>query len=386
MAMKKASSLTSFMGNAKEAKKIDPDIDLGIPDAFHLDQLDEHKMTANEVVQFYNPEMMGQIFENTQHLVNLLDKAEEGVFSRYLKANSSEDSRNDFDFGHPKTEDNASDDADPFGFGPNKPIFSSTYIKNLKRGTRSHFKSPHFLKNKFGSSPKKEEKRRRLQESTQCQADCNPESRDVPFWQCNCQLLVGYATDITPYDLAVMFAQGYIDQSEDSASFATLTANPNLFDADDGLPSKAKRIQELVSDLNLTFTKPKCDELLQEFHTAKGLEQSVQLSIDEIRDAVQTSIKLLLSEIALKYDGLDRISAGPFSKGGKVDEQVGEGLCTDISYSDEKFGSPSDGLLPEGVYRFRVTSTKSLEEEQLYISAIGLVSSILVYMHCTHSC
>ena len=149
--------MTSFMGNAKEAKKIDPDIDLGIPDAFHLDQLDEHKMTANEVVQFYNPEMMGQIFENTQHLVNLLDKAEEGVFSRYLKANSSEDSRNDFDFGHPKTEDNASDDADPFGFGPNKPIFSSTYIKNLKRGTRSHFKSPHFLKNKFGSSPKREE-------------------------------------------------------------------------------------------------------------------------------------------------------------------------------------------------------------------------------------
>ena len=69
-----------------------------------------------------------------------------------------------------------------------------------------------------------------------------------------------------------------------------------------------------------------------------------------------------------------------------MDEQVGEGLYTDISYSDEKFGSPSDGLLPEGVYRFRVTSTKSLEEEQLYISAIGLVSSILVYMHCTHSC
>lgn len=189
-------------------------------------------------------------------------------------------------------------------------------------------------------------------------------------------MLIDYAAGITSYDLAVMFVQGYIDQTEDSNTFATLSADPKLFDAGDSLPSKVSTIKTLVRELLISLNKSKCNDLLQQFHTAKGLEQSIQLSIEEIGDAVQTGIKLLLSEIALKYDGFDKISAGPFAKEGEVDKDIEEGLYTDITFSDGMFGSPSNGLLPEGVYRFRTT----VGDEEMYLSALGSVSHLLMCM------
>lgn len=145
-----AASMTTFIDGVKDAKKIDPNIDLGIPGGFYLDQIDEQKISANELVQFYNPEMMGLIYENSQHLVNVLDQDLLSSLSRNLKANSNKASRNDFDFGPRNTDDNARND-DPFGFGPNKwdgssfnpHSFSSTSMfKNMKRVSRSHFKVP----------------------------------------------------------------------------------------------------------------------------------------------------------------------------------------------------------------------------------------------------
>ena len=365
-----ASSMLSAIGSANEAKKIDPNIDLGTH-SFDLEQVDE-----NDLVKYYNPEMMGQIAEQTQHLVNILDDANLDLlasFSRNLKIN-----KDNFSF---------KSDATGASFNPHRSSSASSMFKNMQKSNLGRFKVPHFLKNKVGSSLKKEERRRLLQQSTQCQAKCNPNSPS--FWRCKCELLIDYASNITPYDLAVMFSQGYIDQSEDSDGFATFTLNPNLYDAGDSLPSKVNTIQTLASDLSISLDQQKCSDLLQQFHTAKGLNESRQLNVDEIGGAVGTPIKLKLSEITLAYDGLEQLSSGPFADGGEVDQEMTTGdyvpgassttgWYTSQTYFEGSF--PGEGNLPEGVYKFKSKSEVDngngdpLENENpLYISA-GTVS------------
>ncbi|EJK52630.1 hypothetical protein THAOC_28076 [Thalassiosira oceanica] len=199
----------------------------------------------------------------------------------------------------------------------------------------------------------KERNRRRLQATDQCrQVDCDPDD-----YACNCSNLVKCATDISDYDLAVMFGLGFIDSNTDSDGFGTFTESFDTFMANDVLVLKALDINAKAADLASTgdySNREKCDGLLAEFHSVKTTDEQYQLSIDQVCASVDSAIKLDLNEIKDQYDGLEQIAEGPFAVDGAVDNDSGSNLS-------------------DGVYRLRTADTGG-DGQVRYMRVLGTVS------------
>ena len=75
---------------------------------------------------------------------------------------------------------------------------------------------------------------------------------------------------MTKYDLAVLIAGGYLVTDAESPSFGNFTIpgkNLNLFDADDGVSDKLKRVKGLAR-ANNPSDENVCLGVLQEFYSA----------------------------------------------------------------------------------------------------------------------
>ena len=178
---------------------------------------------------------------------------------------------------------------------------------------------------------------RHLEEDPDCQHDCAV--TDKP---CNCLRLRDCASRMKPYDFAVLFAGGFIDNS--NGNF-TIPAGEELmlFDVDGGLTAKINEITDLVA----SDTDEDCTKLLEQFHSAcppetsctSANEKSYQLTVDQICDAVGSNTLLLIEEIGKAYEDHTLIQGGPFLPEGEVDNEVlewyesqasGEGSCGSI--------------------------------------------------------
>lgn len=133
---------------------------------------------------------------------------------------------------------------------------------------------------------------RRLQALPVCQPTCTP--GDDSYNSCNCMRLKGCIANMTDYDMALLFVEGYVGTDPDSDKFASFTVagGVNLFDADFDITGKISRIKELATAAETNnYSSESCVDLLSELHTAcdpfadscSGLNsRSYQLSVVSI--------------------------------------------------------------------------------------------------------
>lgn len=131
---------------------------------------------------------------------------------------------------------------------------------------------------------------------------------------------------------ALCHSRGNIDTDVTSDDFGHLTGDVNLFTDTDGfVPQKVNRIKSLAKSMNDTEDYSRCDELLEEFHTACDPQapscpanntQSFQLNIEQVRASVKTAEKMIFTNMTLfdgpLFDGLERVS--PFEQPGFNEE------------------------------------------------------------------
>ncbi len=142
-------------------------------------------------------------------------------------------------------------------------------------------------------------------------AVCQPQCA-VDNAQCNCNKLFACVRDMTEYDLAVLIAGGYVDTNLGSATHGEFRIQPselNLFQFDVGIRQKLADVKTLVSS---SSNSQQCGEVLEQFYSAcdttkdscsNANQQTFQVTVDQVCDAVNTRTKLKFEAIGDEYDG-----------------------------------------------------------------------------------
>ena len=311
-------------------------------------RLELEDIPNSQVVEYYQPELMKQIMDRVQDAIQTLEAAKHSYQSnqshRMLKSKAQDRKRHnptsppsnipvhssprsnifDNDFAEPLssiTTASLGSEREEYNHESSGGHSNERYsgfnnkvsFEKVMRQARAaaHSRMPDFGKLIHSTSDADDSSNRRLrvlekhQRRTEALEVCRPKV-DINDSTSNCQKLVGCIEDMTDYDLALLFVEGYVETNPDNENFANFTANINLFDAHFDILGKIGRIREYAADLS------NCGKLLSELHSpCNPLEnscsdpnkQSFQLSIDDVCDAVNTPVKLLLSSISEKMDG-----------------------------------------------------------------------------------
>ena len=210
-----------------------------------------------------------------------------------------------------------------------------------KARKREGLKVPRHLKTKFKvrkvTSPRREQRRRHLQQDEDCQPRCSNDDRT-----CVCNRLRDCANQLKPYDFAVLFAgKGFVG---DNGMFNVDANDIQLFDVDGELTAKIDLIRALAAG----NTDEECTDLLKQFHSACPPEsetctsanhQMLQLTADQVCDAINADTFLLMEEIGEAYEDHSLIQGEPFLAGGMVDNEVLEW------YESQESGESSCGSI-----------------------------------------
>ena len=114
----------------------------------------------------------------------------------------------------------------------------------------------------------REKHARRLQDLPVCRPPCVPGAED--FDRCNCARLADCIGNMTNYDVALLFTEGYIGTDPNKDNFAAFTeeGGVNLFDADFGITGKIRTVKDLAITTKNGYSPSTCVELLSELFTA----------------------------------------------------------------------------------------------------------------------
>ena len=345
----------------------DTNSDLALPDDMSLDNLpqgfDLESIPASVLADMFDPDMYDEIKEHARGLIPALGDAElalHDLMEHDRRLSEEKGGHKPFDFGpdYPSFGSSGStryarrNAGEPFkdfgfkfqhgGFNPhnlrNHPMIKNA-LRGMKGATRKGFGFPSHLKKYLkGRDSARRERRRRLQEEDpDCQAPC-----DIDDAPCNCQRLRDCVKEMQSYDFAVLFAgQGFINKEGDFT-----VKELKLFDIDDDLPTKIARIQDLAAD-----ESSGCNLLLEEFHSACSPDEqtcasvndeSFQLTVDQVCDAVNTTTFLHIEQIAEAYDGFEKLGGGPFING-TVDNKVVLDWYTRRESGEDYCGIGKDG-------------------------------------------
>lgn len=334
-----ASILRSFIGERGtliEASKSSnsivraPDMDLNMADVRDLDNVPD-----SQIVQFFQPHLLGGFIEQMQEAVQILENV------KSMNSNSSGHGRNlkdDFHSQHANGQ--------PFQFDSTENAPGGATSGHFNFGGQSKFNPWGFVNNNQGSSGKRfrramrakihqqlpnlskfihtgpdahsrrlevqEKHQRRLNALAVCQPPCSPD--DI---SCSCGRLTSCIDGMTDYDIAMLFVEGYVVTDPGNDRFATFSVDDitelNLFDADFAITNKINRIRDLASSTDPT-DREQCTSLLSELHSAcdpfetscsESNLRSHQVSVDDVCDAVDNPAKLLLTLISDELDGYD---------------------------------------------------------------------------------
>ena len=140
---------------------------------------------------------------------------------------------------------------------------------------------------------------------------CSPQC-EVNDMTCNCKKLFDCVQNMTEYDLAVLIAGGYVDTNTGSATYGELNihaSNLNLYQFDVGIKQKLADVKALaIPSRNPT----QCTAVLEQFYSAcdptkdscsNANQQTFQVTVDQVCDAVNTRTKLKFEAIGDEYDG-----------------------------------------------------------------------------------
>jgi len=142
-----------------------------------------------------------------------------------------------------------------------------------------------------------------------CQPQC-----EVNDSTCNCNKLFDCVRDMTEYDLAVLIAGGYVDTNAGSAQYGEFRIKVdelNLYQFDVGIKVKLEQVKALVGTSS-SSDSDQCDNVLKQFYSAcdttkdscsNANQQTFQVTVDQVCNAVNTRTKLKFESIGDEYDG-----------------------------------------------------------------------------------
>lgn len=143
-----------------------------------------------------------------------------------------------------------------------------------------------------------------------CSKQCAPTDES-----CMCQRLADCAKKLSHYDMALMFADGYIEADSSNKDFGGFTVDDvdlRLFDTDDNAYNVFTSINSTATSIH-SDNSASCTSFLEEFHTScppddsstcsTGNTRSFQMSVDEVCDSINQPTKLLFSAIGDVFDG-----------------------------------------------------------------------------------
>ena len=324
----------------KEAGDATPELALQL--GMYLDAIptgsDLENIPVSLLADLYDHDMYEQIAEHARGLIHVLGDAGSALSTieqhHYRRLNEEE--YEPFDFG------SGDSSADSTTEKKGSKFQQDTIMRNMMRRFL-HSKGlqlPNDLKkySKGGNpSPHRERRRRLLEEEDMCPRTCDFDNRE-----CNCRKLRECALALQPFDFAVLFAgSGFIDEDGELR-----IEEIQLFDADNQLPAKIARIQDLAKNGDSN-----CDDLLEEFHSScsptrqtcsSANEESFHLTVEQICDAVNTPTRLKIEEIANTYDGFLKLGGGPFVDG-IVDSDIVQKWYTSQESGEEYCGIDNNG-------------------------------------------
>jgi hypothetical protein len=283
-----------------------------------------------KLAEFIDPQVLKQLDENAQELLTAIDetlpnltlltatKKKKRSYQTQSKSSQSDqkffDSKpSEFGFNGGGAYSALHGDHQSYAKFFNHHQHSHRFLKDHKTGGRmdSIFLSPHrhpyFSKHSDAIMAKHQIRLEALGEKV-CAPVCEPNN-----WECNCRKLFSCVDDMTEYSLAVLIAGGFIETDPMSNNFGNFTVSSNamnLFDAEEGVKDKLKRIQGVARN---GVTIDNCKAVLSDLFTAcdgasSGIctnpnIESFAVSTNQVCAVVNTATKLKFETVGDEFDG-----------------------------------------------------------------------------------
>ena len=273
--------------------------------------------------------------------------------------------------------------------GGSGSYMSRNDMKRMKRATHAqHLKNFHKIlhRNNPGRRLQVDSKtQRRLNAlNSQCGESCDREN--------GCDCLLKCMKKMSPYDFAVLYSSGYIQTDPTQENYGNFTSDFNAFDlGGGGLYKKFLGIQSMLGNSIDPGDDSKCREVLENLYSACKIDddgsqtctspndQTYQLTVESVCDAVDTDIKLLAEAIYEKFEESKgnclrvRTGSGPWD-GGIVDFYVDYGLGY-IKVTMDGYTYNSDEVVVDtcydSIFGVRV-STTAYDEDSYWVGFIEL--------------
>lgn len=236
----------------------------------------------DQLAEFLEPQKQtfNQLSEQTEDLVQFL----EDVHPIILAASAR--SERYYSQQQSTRGDNFNFESNRFGFRVGKSQFhqsSETFWQHIQNGAKGGSGS---FRTKLGSFFEKDEiimAKHQLRQEALGGAVCTETCQELEEWMCNCKNLFECVNEMSEYDLAVLIAEGYIDRDPESETFGNFTlasSGLNLFDFDDGVKVKLRRIRNTALD----YTNiDQCKDVLNELFTACDPSQATCSDPNSVR-------------------------------------------------------------------------------------------------------
>jgi hypothetical protein len=280
-----------------------------------------------QLLEFIEPQVLKQLDENTQELLVAIydtlpnlkklsaSKRKKRSFQTQKESSRSNQrffASNPSEFGHNRGGAYSASHGDRQSYAKyfNHHQHIHQFLKDQTTGrTDTMFSSlhrhPFFTKHSDTIMAKHQLRLDALGEEV-CAPVCKPDE-----WQCNCNKLFSCVSDMNEYSLSVLIAGGYIETDPMSNNFGNFTVSAdaiNLFDAEEGVKDKLKRIQDVAkTDVTMGNCKAVLSDLFTACDSSKGIctdpnIESFAVSTNQVCQVVNTPIKLKFETVGDEFD------------------------------------------------------------------------------------
>jgi hypothetical protein len=322
---KAAAALKAIIGDTTVISSHLPAESSETPTSIRLQDVPDAKLA-----EFIEPQVLKQLDENAQELLTAIDDtlpnlsllaATKKKKQSYQTQNKSSQSDQKFFDSKPSEFGFNGGGAYPASHGDHQSYAKffnhhrhshHQFLKDHKTGGRmdsiflSLHRHPYFSQHSDVILAKHQIRLEALGEEV-CAPVCEPDE-----WECNCNKLFTCVGDMSEYDLAVLIAGGFIDTDPMSQNFGNFTVSSdaiNLFDAEEGVKDKLKRMQGVAKN---GVTIDNCKAVLSDLFTAcdatKGIctnpnIESFAVSTYQVCSVVNTPTKLKFETVGNEFDG-----------------------------------------------------------------------------------